>query len=436
MNRRDAIGKLGLVATGAAATGAMMAGGSILAAADRTVPPFEEGRRCFNVQAFGAKGDGKADDTAAAQKAIDAALEAGGGRVHFPAGQYRLCRGLIININQRMDITGDGLTSELRFEADEAALTWTEDAPCVMSSVRDLCLCATGKDKSPETPAIACLGGTEWTTIFDHITIRSDGAQLGSGIVVERVMDTTTLNNCTIWGVTGVGVKIPRGSEVRIVGGRIVGAIFPYDGLAEGSIGVLMTGGNGGVHILTTDIIAMDTGMQIGLPGGDMNRETFITHATFDSCRRGLWIRNAGYVSVAGCWAASSDEAQIILDSEKGAIVPDGALLVINGGTIGNGGAYGRPGGHHGLVARSGSFTINGAAFWHNKGCGIKIEGDKVSNYAVTGCRFSNNGTAAELGTAEATFMSNMLVDNGTAFTGGDHVLGLKSSNVITKTKS
>lgn len=42
----------------------------------------------FNVQYFGAKGDGITDDTAAIQSAIDAAAAAGGGQVYMPTGTY------------------------------------------------------------------------------------------------------------------------------------------------------------------------------------------------------------------------------------------------------------------------------------------------------------------------------------------------------------
>ncbi|MGE7962224.1 M10 family metallopeptidase C-terminal domain-containing protein [Pseudomonas sp. NPDC089918] len=42
----------------------------------------------FNVQNFGAKGDGITDDTAAIQSAIDAAAAAGGGQVYMPSGTY------------------------------------------------------------------------------------------------------------------------------------------------------------------------------------------------------------------------------------------------------------------------------------------------------------------------------------------------------------
>ena len=43
----------------------------------------------FDVREFGAKGDGKALDTAPINRAIDAAAAAGGGTVRFPAGTYR-----------------------------------------------------------------------------------------------------------------------------------------------------------------------------------------------------------------------------------------------------------------------------------------------------------------------------------------------------------
>lgn len=306
-----------------ATAGAAMLGASLPSAKGAKGAALPAGPQ-FNVRDFGAKGDGKADDADATQNALDAALAAGGGHVYFPAGQYRLSKGLVIREAQRLDITGDGLTSELRYEADAPALTWSPDAACIMSSVRDLCFSATGTDKSSPTPAIACLGGTERGTHFDHLYIRPDGASLGSGIVVEKVMDTTALNHCTITGVTGVGIRIPRGSEVRIVGGR-----------------------------------------------------------------------------------------------------------VISGGTIGNGGTYGRAGTHHGLVARSGSFVMNGTALWHNQGCGIQIEGDKVHDFTVTGCRFSNNGTAAALGGVSGSLMGNTLLDNTIAFVGSEKVRNLQETNLI-----
>lgn len=54
---------------------------SLLAAA-------ESQTNVYSVSDFGAKGDGKADDTAAFQKALDTAKEAGGGVVYAPRGNY------------------------------------------------------------------------------------------------------------------------------------------------------------------------------------------------------------------------------------------------------------------------------------------------------------------------------------------------------------
>lgn len=58
--------------------------GSVVLAAEAP----ETGLDTLNVRSFGAVGDGKTDDTAAFQKAMDAAAEAGGGVVFAPRGNY------------------------------------------------------------------------------------------------------------------------------------------------------------------------------------------------------------------------------------------------------------------------------------------------------------------------------------------------------------
>lgn len=369
-------------------------------------PP--ERLRVFDVTQFGAKGDGFTDDTVSAQAAIDAALKAGGGLIHFPAGRYRITRTLKFSSSERVDVTGDGASSTLLHEHGEHLLEWKSGVSCREVSVRNLCFTSVKTKKPYDAAVIACLGGCE-RSFFHHLLFNTEGAPMGSGIVVENVMDTTTLDHCLMWGpVRGTGVKVARGSEVRIFGGRLIGASDPYVAVDKENIGIHLVGNNGGVHIVTTDIIGLGTGLKIGEPGGPSNREVFITHATFDSSVHGVVQTDNTFTSIAGCWAASSDEDQILIEESA-----RGAILTIAGGTIFNGGAYGRPGAHNGIVVKAGSFTMSGIAVRHNKGTGILV-GDGVQEYAITGCRVTYNGTGAELGGDFYTFTGNVLAHNKT----------------------
>ncbi|HET7558590.1 MAG TPA: right-handed parallel beta-helix repeat-containing protein, partial [Limnochordia bacterium] len=66
----------------------------------------ENGARCADVTAFGARGDGRTDDSAA----IERAFAAGRGLVTFPRGEYVLSRGITVDLAQtgRLAIVGAG----------------------------------------------------------------------------------------------------------------------------------------------------------------------------------------------------------------------------------------------------------------------------------------------------------------------------------------
>lgn len=61
----------------------------------------------INVRDYGAKADGKADDTAAIQAAIDA-LPSSGGSVYFPCGSYRISNGLTTRTKGSFVLHGGG----------------------------------------------------------------------------------------------------------------------------------------------------------------------------------------------------------------------------------------------------------------------------------------------------------------------------------------
>ncbi len=356
-----------------------------------------------DVRAHGARGDGVADDTQAFQKALSSVLEAGGGSVYIPSGRYRIAAPIVIDRQASLDIVGDGFTSILSPEHDGHLFLWHEQVSCRESTVRNLRFAPVGS-RAPETAMLACMGGVERSLFANILFQAAEGGTLGGGITTRKVCDTTTMSNCTLWGVCGTGVEVAQGSEFRMVGGRIIGT--NRHEAEHPAKGVVLTGNNGGVHILTTDIIGLHTALQIGVPGGPNNREIFITHATIDSCIHGIVQLDSAYTSIAGCWAASCDEEQILIDDDAA-----GAVMTIAGGTIFNGGAYNMPGAANGMVVKAGSFVLQGATIRHNKGVGLMV-GDRVRDYAVTGCRIANNGVGVILGGNHFAFTGNVLARN------------------------
>jgi hypothetical protein len=246
-------------------------------------------------------------------------------------------------------------------------------------------------------------------------------------------------------------------SEVRIEGGRVIGgrtqgkATTVAEAIA-GPIGIHVTGNNGGVHVVSTDVIGLGIGMLLDDSSGQgSNRETFVSHGTFDSDGVGILVRDSSYLSIAGCWAASSDVAQIWL-----APTATNAVLSIAGGTIFNGGTYfAQPasrsseamcpiaGGCSGLVVDAGTFTLTGVIVRNNRGAGIAVRpqpwtnthaenksvGDPVksvgvttdvgsialahsSYFTVTGCQIYGNGQGMAIEGASFAITGNVLHDN------------------------
>lgn len=68
----------------------------------------------FNVQDYGAKGDGAADDRSAIQSALEAAYRAGGGTVFIPAGTFAVGPGLQVKSNVTLAGTGAGSVIKLK----------------------------------------------------------------------------------------------------------------------------------------------------------------------------------------------------------------------------------------------------------------------------------------------------------------------------------
>ena len=80
------------------------------------------------------------------------------------------------------------------------------------------------------------------------------------------------------------------------------------------------------MHLVAVDVISLTEGLRTDNSNGEgTNREIFITHATLDSNYRGIAVYDSSYVSVVGCWAASSMADNIWVSDAAG----DDALLAI-----------------------------------------------------------------------------------------------------------
>ncbi|ETO22600.1 hypothetical protein RFI_14595 [Reticulomyxa filosa] len=360
----------------------------------------------------GAYGNGENDDTNAIANCTNLLTETGG-VLYFPPGNYLLSRTIYLsNIVKKKHLSKcEGWASTILWTFDANVFEFSQQA--VEITIEHLRFFSTNVAKSKTSAAMMFTSGLVRSFIF-HVLITSEGnanAYPGSGIISKDVTDTTTFRDCLLWQITGTGIQIGYGSEVRIAGGRIIGIGNRHDG----SIGIHVTGNNGGVHVDSTDVIGLETGLLLDMSNGQgSNREIFITQATFDSDNRGIAVNDSSYISVAGLWAASSDTDQIWVAPGQ-----SNPLLVIAGGTIFNGGVYG---GNidcttqcNGITVNSGSFSINGVDIRNNQGKGIWVPNGNVNNFVITGNKiFDNNVPYLFINpNAQYLFTNNICNSNG-----------------------
>ncbi len=94
---------------------------------------LDKGSQVYNVKAYGAVGDGVANDHVAIQAALTAAGAAEGGVVFVPAGTYLV--GVAVNIPSNVTLTGTGMMSVLK-----AAASMTANNIVVLQGVTDVTL--------------------------------------------------------------------------------------------------------------------------------------------------------------------------------------------------------------------------------------------------------------------------------------------------------
>lgn len=160
-SRRQFLGKVVLTGGTTAALGTVAA---MLEAAGVAEPEPGPLSGVTNVKDFDARGDGKADDTAALQRAIDQ----GSALLWLPRGDYKITRGLVVRLHQRGKTSIRGAGARILNESAEPALH-------VVGTFRG--------SADPETTTPEEYAHQTFPTVAD---IEIVGLGAGDGLVLER----------------------------------------------------------------------------------------------------------------------------------------------------------------------------------------------------------------------------------------------------------
>ena len=282
----------------------------------------------FNIIDCGAKGDGITDSTIAIQSCVNFATSGSfGGVVYFPSGQYLIKSSIFIEKNASpLSFAGDGWLSILLWASESDLFVWKTSVD--HASFHDFAVVSVATQKPVNSFAFRFSELTQST--FRQLLFYGAGSIPGNHVITNitgavhlgNITDTVSLTDCVVWFGIGTLIRIGRGSEVRIQGGRLIGATKSF------GIGVHVTGNNGGVHIVDTDVIGLKNGVvSEDATGAGSNREIFISQATIDSNYVGVSIWDSSYVDITGVWVASSDRDNIWVSPQS-----LGAVLALTGG--------------------------------------------------------------------------------------------------------
>ena len=291
--------------------GAGMTGTLIAAAADQAQPRLAAGS--FDARDFGATGDARTLDTAAINKAIDAAAAAGGGTVRFPAGNY-----LSYSIHLKSNVT---------LHLDSGATIIAADSPTQAGAGYDLA------------------EANEWDMYqdFGHSHFRNS---LIWGDAIENI---GIIGAGRIWGK---GLSRGQGAQIPGIGNKAISLqnchnvlLRDFSILHGGHFGVLATG----VDNLTIENLKIDTnrdGMDV-----DACRNVRISNCYVNSpwddgiCLKADYslgrAKQTEYVTITNCYVSGCWQEGTMLDGTYQKFAPDARVPQtgrIKFGTESNGG--------------------------------------------------------------------------------------------------
>jgi parallel beta-helix repeat protein len=200
--------------------------------------------------AFGAKGDGVADDLPALQKAIDTCYQRGGGWVFLPTGTYRLGGSLLLR--DHVNILGMGMFNSILRLADNINLPVVTDEghsadPSLNHAFGSVHLAnfAIDGNKAGNPGGQEGLLTSAYFSIFENLLIRecgTHGIRMGDRKLVNA-SSQNRVSGCRIFNCNAAGIYLDiNGIDHNITENYIYGC----------DVGILIK--NGGVRVVNNDI--------------------------------------------------------------------------------------------------------------------------------------------------------------------------------------
>lgn len=293
------------------------------------------GPNIFNVQAYGATGNGSTDDTAAINAAIATLNTANGGRLYFPVGNYLVPGGALTHITSKYAlIQGDGAqnggtgtigldcSSAIVSKSNTAVVFYVDTATNEGVSFRDLALV----NQASSTPVAGCMA----------IRQVSGGSNPGPetemrGLVINgfydnvdiEVASNVVVDDCLIANPNHYGMRI-RNLVTPDAGGVDLSSVgFFASPTLSGTTGLRWeSGGNGALRHVTTQ--GHVTGLDIDFSG--TTSIILISDGSFEN-----FTVNAVKISNAACVMLNNIEiGAFITTSGKAFIFNNVSALMIN----------------------------------------------------------------------------------------------------------
>ncbi|NWC09397.1 right-handed parallel beta-helix repeat-containing protein [Pseudomonas agarici] len=323
----------------------------------------------FNVQDFGAKGDGITDDTAAIQNAIDAAAAAGGGQVYVPSGTYIVSAG---------EEPSDGclmLKSNVYLSGDGMGETTVKVADGSDTKITGIIRSAYGEETHDFGVSNLTIDGNR-----DHTTGKIDGWFNGYIPGEEGYDSNVTLDSVEIKDCSGYGFD-PHEQTVNMV------------------IKNSVSHGNG-----------LD-----GFVADFLSASTFENNVAYDNDRHGFNVVTSTHDFTLTNNVAYDNGGNGIVVQRGGEDIPSPNHITISGGAMYGNGAEGV------LIKLSSEVTVSGVDIHDNGGAGVRIYGS--NNVDVTDNTLNNNSLGAAVAEIIIQSYDDTAGVSGKYFNGSDNTI-------------